>query len=182
LANFSFEEKTINSKLIYQGKIVNLKVDEVRLPNGKTSFREVIEHPGAAAVLAITPEKKVVLVRQYRYSVKEELLEVPAGKIEANEDPLECAKRELEEETGYVAENFKLLTKYYTSVGYGSEILYLYLATGLKKSVTCPDREEFLEVMEYDLDQIKEILKQKKPLDSKTLISFLILQQLQFAE
>lgn len=176
MKKLSFEEKTVDSKLIFEGKIVKLKVDDIRLPDGSMGFREVIEHSGAAAILAITEEKKIIMVRQFRYPIKQELIEIPAGKVEPGEDPLDCAKRELEEETGYVAEDFKLLAKYYTSVGFSNELLYLYLATGLTKSSSRPDQDEFLEVVEYDMARVREILEQEPILDSKTLIAFLFLQ------
>lgn len=179
MKRLSFEEKNISSRLIYEGKIVSLKVDDVRLPDGNNGFREYVKHPGAAAVLAITDEKNVVLVRQYRYPVQQELVEIPAGKLESGEDPLECAQRELEEETGYQAKNFELLAKYYPNVGYSTEILYLYLATDLQKTYSQPEQEEFLEVVEYDRDKIKKILNKQTFIDSKTLIAFLFLQQLE---
>jgi len=126
-----FEEVTINSKYIYKGTILNLRVDEVQLENGRTSSREIIEHKGAVAIVAVDGED-LIMVRQYRKAIEGELLEIPAGKLE-DEDPLECAKRELKEETGYSADRWQYVCDFYSTPGFSNERMFLYYATDLKK-------------------------------------------------
>ena len=125
------EEKTISSDRVYTGKTISLKVDTVEVPNRGYQKREIVEHNGAVGIVAITPENKVVLVRQYRKAVEKELWEIPAGKIEIGENPKECAIRELKEETGYSAENMKLIHKFYTSAGFSNQKIYIFLAENL---------------------------------------------------
>ena len=129
----SLEEKTLSTQQIFNGKVISLQVDEVELPNGKKAKRELIKHPGAVAIIAITDENKLVLVEQYRKALQRTIVEIPAGKLEKGEEPLECAKRELEEETGYECKSIELVTSFYTSPGFADEIVHVYLATGLTK-------------------------------------------------
>jgi ADP-ribose pyrophosphatase len=117
------EEKTIHTEKIFSGKIVTLEVQEVELPNGKTSKREIIKHPGAVAVLAVTNENKLVMVEQYRKPLERAIVEIPAGKLEKGEEPAVCARRELEEETGYECESLELLVSFYTSPGFADEFI-----------------------------------------------------------
>jgi ADP-ribose pyrophosphatase len=124
----NLEEKTIKTEKIFEGRIITVQVDEVELPNGKTSTRELVKHPGAVAVIAVTDEEKIVMVEQYRKPLEKEIVEIPAGKLEKGEDPAECAKRELEEETGYGCTNLELLTSFYTSPGFADELVHVYLA------------------------------------------------------
>ncbi|MCM3465851.1 NUDIX hydrolase, partial [Bacillus licheniformis] len=121
-------EKTISSQTIYEGKVITLKVDEVLLPNGHTAKREIVTHQGAVAVMALTDEGKLVAVRQFRKPLEQVIVELPAGKLEPGEEPLACAKRELQEETGYQAKDYTLLSSFFTSPGFANEILHLYLA------------------------------------------------------
>ena len=129
----SLEEKTLSTQQIFNGKVISLQVDEVELPNGKKAKRELIKHPGAVAIIAITDENKLVLVEQYRKALQRTIVEIPAGKLEKGEEPLECAKRELEEETGYECKSIELVTSFYTSPGFADEIVHVYVATGLTK-------------------------------------------------
>ncbi len=128
-----FEEKTIHTEKLFEGKVVRLQIDDVELPNGKTSKREIIKHPGAVAVLALTPENKIVLVEQYRKPMERALVEIPAGKLEPGEKPEVTAVRELEEETGYECNRLDHIISFYTSPGFADELIHLYLATGLRK-------------------------------------------------
>ncbi|MEG0663621.1 MAG: NUDIX hydrolase [Clostridia bacterium] len=161
-------EKTINSKTIYEGKIINLKVDEIELCNKKTSTREWIEHNGGVCVIAIDDDENIYLVNQFRYPYKEIVTEVPAGKREGNEDPLACAKRELLEETGFKANEYKFLGEMYPSPGYVGEIIYIYLATGLEKSEQSLDEDEFLTVEKISLEKAVEDVLSGKIKDAKT--------------
>ena len=141
-----FEEKTLESRRIYEGKIINLREDKVTTKNG-TSFREVVEHNGGAVMAAITDEGKMVMVRQYRKPAERVMLEVPAGKIDPGEDPKMTAARELKEETGYTAGKIEYITFFYPSVGYSEEKLYLYLCTELTPGETDPDESEAIDMM-----------------------------------
>ncbi len=166
-------EKELEKRLIYKGRIVNLRVDEVTLPDGKKTSREVVEHRGAVVILPITDEGKIVMVRQYRYPVGEELLELPAGTLEADEDPQFCAERELAEETGYRAEKIEFLTSYYSSPGFCTEKLYLFLATGLKAGVQKLESDEKIKVELYSMDEVKERVRNGEIKDAKSIAGIL---------
>jgi len=161
-------EEKISSEEIYHGKIVHLFCDTVRLPNGKPATREVMRHPGAAAVVPITDDGNVILVRQYRYPFASVMLEIPAGKLDPGEDPVVCARRELLEETGYEAEEFVSLGVFYPSVAVLDEKIHLYLARKMTFRAVNPDDDEFLNVEERPLELlVKEILHGDVP-DGKT--------------
>ncbi|WP_033541357.1 NUDIX hydrolase [Planococcus sp. CAU13] len=174
-----FEEKTISSERIYEGKIINLKVDEVQLPNGHTSKRELIEHPGAVAILAITPEKKIIMVEQYRKALERSIVEVPAGKLEKGEAPEMTAMRELEEETGYTADSLQLIQSFSTSPGFADEVIHLFLAEGLKKSESGAvlDDDEFVELMEVSIEEAEEMMSDERIYDAKTAFAVLWAKQ-----
>lgn len=165
-----FEEKTIKTEHIFQGKVVQLQVDDVELPNGQYSKREIIKHPGAVAVIAVTPDKKIVFVEQYRKPLEKSLVEIPAGKSERNEEPLTTARRELEEETGYTTKELTLVTSFYTSPGFADELIYIYLAKDLVRLEDPPkgDEDEFVEVIELTLDEAKKYVKDERIHDAKT--------------
>lgn len=171
-----FEEKTTHREVIYQGKIIEVVVDDVLLPNGKTSKRELVFHNGAVGIIAVTNENKFILVNQYRKVLEKNILEIPAGKIELDElDPLETAKRELEEETGYQASHIKEITRFIASPGFCNEELVLYEATGLIK-IENPlplDEDEFLEIVELTLAQAKEKILTGEICDAKTMYAIL---------
>ncbi len=174
-------EKTLSTSTAFEGTILHLRVDTVELPNGQTSRREVVEHPGGVAVVALTEDRQVLLVKQFRYPYKEIVTEIPAGKRDAGEEPLAAGRRELEEETGYTADTFTSLGMLYPSPGYCDEVIYLYLATGLHPTAAHPDADEFLEVERCPIDQLAaDILAGKLP-DAKTqtavLKAYLLLQQ-----
>ncbi|KKX56891.1 NUDIX hydrolase [Brevibacillus borstelensis] len=162
-------EKTISSQTIYEGKVITLKVDEVLLPNGHTAKREIVTHQGAVAVMALTDEGKLVAVRQFRKPLEQVIVELPAGKLEPGEEPLACAKRELQEETGYQAKDYTLLSSFFTSPGFANEILHLYLATGLTKGESQPDEDEFVEVLELTLEEAHELHRLGEIRDAKTV-------------
>lgn len=170
-----FEEKTTHSNRLYEGKIINLKVDDVSLPNGRTSKRELIEHPGAVAVIAITPENKILMVEQYRKALERSMVEIPAGKLEKGEAPEYTAMRELEEETGYTADKLELIQSFSTSPGFADEVVHLYSATGLKKSTSeaLLDEDEFVELMEVSLQEAEEMVKNQRIYDAKTAFAVL---------
>ena len=173
----TFEEKTLKSERIYEGHIINLRRDEVTVQNG-TSMREIVEHNGGAVLAAVTDEGKLVMVRQYRKPAKRVMLEVPAGKIDPGEAPETTAKRELKEETGYTPEHVRFLMQFYPSVGYSEEILYLYLCTGLAEGETHFDENEALDIEEYEIDELYEMVMAGKIEDGKTIIAILTVKKL----
>ena len=141
----NIEHKTI-SREIYKGRIISLVKDTILLPNGKTAEREIILHNGAAAIVPVDDEGNILFVRQYRQPIQDELLEIPAGLLENGEDPLDCAKRELEEETGYNALEYLHICSMYTAVGFSTEIIHIYLARGLYEGKQNLDEDEFVNV------------------------------------
>jgi ADP-ribose pyrophosphatase len=164
-----FFEKRTGGQLEYDGKYLKVRLDDVELINGHAAKRVVVEHPGGVGVLAVTPRGDVVLVRQYRYPVGEELLEIPAGKLERGEIPLDCAKRELSEETGYSASEWQELGFIYTSPGYSDERLYLFRATGLITGDVHPDNDEFVETVEIPFAELLAQVKSGALRDAKTV-------------
>lgn len=167
-------EKFLDSKVVYDGNLLKVYCDKVELPNGKEASREFIRHPGAVAVVPVTPEGNIVLVRQYRYPVGKTMLEVPAGKLDKGEHPDECARRELEEETGYVAHTIKKLSSIYTTPGFTDEVIHLYLAEHLTLAKQCPDEDEFLDVEEYTKEQIKIMINDGTINDAKSILALLL--------
>lgn len=167
-----YEEKTISKNYLYRGKIVNLRCDDALLPNGKPCKREVVEHPGGACVLCVK-EGKVVLVRQFRYPYGEELLEIPAGKLDPQEDPLLAARRELEEETGLIADLVPL-TVLYPTPGYANEKIYIYRAENVREGRRHPDEDEFLDVVLMPIEEAVALAKAGKLPDSKTSVALLM--------
>lgn len=165
----NFEEKTLSSKQIYQGKVVNLQVDEVKLPNGNTSSREIVKHPGAVAVIVVTDENKLLLVRQFRKALEKTIYEIPAGKLEIGEDPASSAKRELEEETGYIAEKLEKITGFYTSPGFADEYIHLFRASPIKLGEVSLDEDEFVEKVELSLDECLAKIESGEICDAKTI-------------
>lgn len=169
-----FYENTIDSRLIYSGKILNLRLDKVKLPNGKTSSREIVEHPGAVAVVALNEKKEVLMVKQFRKPVEEELLEIPAGKLEKGERPEICAQRELMEETGFFAGSLRYITAFYTSPGFSSEKMYLYLARDLENKKKLADEDEFIELKVIPIEQALKKIYHGEIKDAKTISGLLL--------
>ena len=169
----NFEEKTIEKSNIYTGKVVKLDVETVDLPNGKQSKREIVRHPGGVAILAYIDDNTILMVEQFRKPIDKTLLDLPAGKLEPGEDTEVCAKRELEEETGYKAEEFSYLGKIVTSPGFCDEYIYLYEAKKLYKGIIGGDDDEFINVYEYNVDTVKDMIKQGKIFDAKTICAFM---------
>ena len=175
-----FNEKTLSSNTLYEGKIIELRVDEVELPNGERSKRELIKHPGAVAIIALTDDNKLVLVEQFRKALERTIIEIPAGKIEQGEDPAQTAIRELEEETGYKANEFVYIQSFATSPGFADEIIHLYLGTSLQK-VENPapgDEDEFIGLLECSIEEIEAMLKDGRIYDAKTAYAVLYVKEL----
>ena len=167
-------EKTEKQTYIYKGRIINLRCDDITLPDGKEAKREVIEHPGGVCVLPITENDEIIFVRQFRYPYSEIILEIPAGKRDSkDEDTLECGKRELREETGAVAEKYTFLGELYPSPGYVGEIIYMYMAENLAFGDTDPDEDEFVETVKIPFDKALEMVMNGEIKDSKTQVMIL---------
>jgi ADP-ribose pyrophosphatase len=165
-----YEEKTMKSEKIYEGKILNLRIDTVELPDKKYSKREIVEHPGAVAIVPVTDDNCIILVKQFRKPVEKSLLEIPAGKLEINEEPRETANRELKEETGYVSNKMEYLFEFFTSPGFSNEKMHLFLATGLVEGDAVPESDEFIEVVKINIDDLIKMIDRGEIVDSKTIV------------
>lgn len=158
------------SKTIYKGKVFNVQIDEIEYESGNSSLREIAVHPGGAVIVALTKDYKILFVNQFRYPLQQYLLELPAGKLESNEDPLTCAIRELEEETGYKTNNIKQLGSICTTPGFSTEILHIFLATDLEDGQhNREEGEQGMEVYSFSLKEIDEKIKSGEIMDGKTL-------------
>ena len=168
----TLQETPLASETLYRGTFVTIACDTVRLPNGNNSKRIVIRHPGAACVLAETPDNKIVFVRQWRYATGQALLELPAGKLDAGEDPAACALRELAEETPYRAERVEKLAEFYTAPGFCDEKMHLYRAVNISADSTLQaDEDEFVETVLLDRAAARRALDDGSIRDAKTLIA-----------
>jgi ADP-ribose pyrophosphatase len=172
--------KTIKTERLFQGHIFDLIIEEVEEASGIVRKREVINHPGGGVVVPLLDNGDVILVRQYRYPHKKFILELPAGKLEPNEDPLACAKRELLEETGYTAEKYEKLTAMLTTPGFCNEVLHIYLATGLKKSEqgqSLDEGEQTLSVEHIPMATVIKMIELGEITDSKTIVGILLTER-----
>lgn len=167
-------EKQINRKDIYKGKIISVFEDEVLLDNGRKTEREVIEHRGVVACLPFIGGNEIILVKQYRYPVKREMFEIPAGIIERGENPEYAVRRELLEETGYSSNNIEHIVNFYTSPGYSTEALHLFFAYNLKKEIPKLDYDESISIKLLPLRESLNMIKEGRICDAKTIISIVI--------
>jgi len=172
-----FVEKEISRKTVYEGRIVNVRRDVAELTNGRHTGREVVEHPGGVCIVPMDHAGNCTLVRQFRYPFMESLLEFPAGKLERGEDPLECAIRELSEETGLHAGKIVSLGQMYPSPGYLDEVLHLYLAQDLTQGEAHPDENEFLSVETHSMEDLCEMAMANKLPDAKTMVAIFKVMQ-----
>lgn len=164
-------EEKISGEDIYGGIFLNMKRDRVSLPDGQEAVREYLTHPGAVAILAILDDGRILLERQYRYPIAKVCMEIPAGKLDPNEDPLVCAQRELEEETGYSASRWSYIRRIHPVISYSTEFIDIYLAEGLQAGKSRLDEEEFLDVFAAPLDEILAWVEQGVITDVKTTIA-----------
>ncbi len=174
----NLEEKTLSKNVIFEGRIITVHEDEVLLPNGNIASREVVEHPGGVAVVAVDEENNIYMVRQFRYPFQKVLLEIPAGKLNYGEDPFTCGVRELKEETGLTAETFDYLGSFMVSPGFCGEKIHIYLARGLSKGAMQLDPDEFLEVEKCPINELLAMIMDNKIEDAKTVIGVLKTLQL----
>lgn len=170
----NLKEECLTSKEVFSGKLLNVFLDTVLLPNGKQATREFIKHPGAVAVVPVCDDGKILLVRQFRYPTNKVLLEIPAGKLDMGEHPDECVVRELEEETGYLSKNIIKLTSIYTTPGFTDEVIHLYLARQLTKTSQNLDEDEFLNVEAYTPEEIKKMIGNGEINDAKSMLALLL--------
>lgn len=174
----NLEEKTLSQEYIYKGRVINMRVDEALLPDGKEARREVIEHNGGVCVAAVTENDEIYMVRQFRYPYMEVIYEIPAGKRDGDEDPLTCGMRELREETGMTADTFLPLGELYPSPGYCGEIIWMYAAKGLQSGSCDPDEDEFLEAVKVPLEKAVEMIMTGEIKDAKTQAAVLKVAEL----
>ncbi len=167
--NSSLEEKRLSSSKVYNGKLLKVFKDTVSLPNGKTSAREYIKHPGAVCIFALNENRDVIIEKQFRYPFDCVVTELPAGKLdESDASPLEAAKRELREETGYTADDWQYLGSYYPTVAYTNEVIHLFLAQKLHRGERHLDNDEFLDVVTMPFDELINLVLDNKLPDGKT--------------
>lgn len=167
-----FEEKTVSSRLVYEGPVFRVRQHVVESAGGQ-SVRDIVEHSGGAIMVAITGSGKIVMERQYRKAFEKALLELPAGKADPEEDPLTTAARELKEETGYTAGDVRHLVSYYPTCGYSNEYLHIYICKDLEAGEKHWDRDECIEIIEYDADELIGMIMNNEIADSKTIIGLL---------
>ena len=167
------EERKLSSEMKFDGKLIKVTYDVAEV-NGKEAWREVVHHPGASAVVAIDENNRIIMEKQFRYALNDYLLEIPAGKLDKGEDPLVCAKRELEEETGIIASEWISLGTIATSPGFCNEVIHLYVAKGLSKGEIHWDEDEYVEVERYTSDELLQCIKEETIKDSKTLSALLL--------
>lgn len=175
-----FVEKTIRTKKIFSGNIISVQVDDVLLPNGKESKREIVKHPGAVAIIPVTKDGNMIFVKQFRKPLERSLIEIPAGKIEENEDPEITAVRELEEETGFTTDTLTYVASFYTSPGFADEIIHLYYTDQLRPLTERVegDEDEFVEIVELSLEEAEQYVRDKKIYDAKTMYALLYIKLL----
>jgi len=164
------EEEAIQVHRVYSGKIINLRRDAVRLPNGREATREVVEHPGAVAIVPVTNNGEIILVRQFRYPVGQVLLEIPAGKLDPGETPEDCAARELIEETGFRAGRLQKMVSVFTGPGFTNEVIHIFLAQDLKEVGQALDSDEMLDVEFYSPPEISRLISANVIKDAKTIV------------
>lgn len=172
-----YEEKTISSELIFEGRILNLRKDKVTVRDDRTSIREIVEHNGGVVIAALTDEGKLPMVKQFRKAAERAVLELPAGKLEIGEDPKEAALRELREETGYSAREIIKLPEAFASVGYSTEVLHFYYAKGLRPGETDFDEGEAIEIAEYSVAEALDMIMDGLIEDAKTIAGIFMMKE-----
>lgn len=173
MSNMILEEKFVSTKRIYEGKIINVRVDTVQLPNGNEALREIVEHIGAVCVVPVLEDGTTYMVRQFRYPFAEAVLEIPAGKLDEGETIEAAANRELEEEIGMYATDLIYMGAFRPSVAYDEEVIHMYLARNLVKTHQHLDEDEFLNIETYKLDEVVEMVMNNELTDGKTIASIL---------
>ena len=173
-------ERKISSRLLHEGRHFSFLQDEVELPSGRRTKRDIVRHPGAVAIVPILPDGRIVLVRQYRYAAGRSLLEIPAGTLEIGEDLQKCAGRELREETGYEAEEMEHLLSCYMAPGYSSEVIHYYAASGLRDVGDDQEPDENIRTEIFTLDHIVSMIRENIIEDAKTIIGIQAILAIEF--
>jgi len=169
--------KLLKSQILFKGKVFDHQVDEIEYESGNRGIREIAIHPGGAVVVPVKDDGKIILVKQFRYPLQNTLIELPAGKLDKDEDPLVCATRELEEETGYKAKEIKKLGRIYTAPGYCTEILHIYSARGLTPgNHNREEGEHGMEILELTLTEIERMIINGQITDAKTIVGIFYLK------
>jgi len=172
------KESRITTEVVYKGDFLDVRRDEVLLPNGETGTREWINHPGAVVIIPILPNGEIALIKQFRYAARSEFLELPAGKLDEGEDPKACAFRELEEEIGYRAGKMQFIANIHPAIGFANEIMSIYLAEDLKKTNYNRDKDEFIELIPTKMEEALNLVWENKITDVKTIIGLLWLKRI----
>jgi len=176
------DHEVVSSEQVFDGHVVKLFLDDVRLPDGRTVRWESVRHPGAVGMVPLRDDGRVLMVKQYRHAVRGVLLEIPAGKLDPGEEPVECARRELAEEVGMKAEETVPLAEFYNSPGYSDERFFLYLCTGLSATPGAPETDEFLDVVEVPLDDGLAMIADGRIRDAKSIIGLTLARALKRGE
>ena len=171
-----FREKVLSSSMLYSGRAVKLRLDRIRLPSGRETSRETIEHPGSVGILPLLTRNRVLLLRQYRHAIGDTIWEIPAGTMEPGETPKECAGRELEEETGYIAKSLKPFFDCYAAPGYSMELMHLFLARGLKPKEQRPEEDEIISVEPVGGEEAFRMIRSGQIRDAKTICALAYLR------
>jgi len=171
------KESRITTEVVYKGDFLDVRRDEVLLPNGETGTREWINHPGAVVIIPILPNGEIALIKQFRYAARSEFLELPAGKLDEGEDPKACAFRELEEEIGYRAGKMQFIANIHPAIGFANEIMSIYLAEDLKKTNCNRDKDEFIELIPTNMEEALNLVWENKITDVKSIIGLLWLER-----
>lgn len=169
-------EKTQSRKTLFEGRVIDLYLEEVELPNGKTSTREIVKHPGAVAIIPVNEEGKLLLVRQFRKPLEKVIYEIPAGKLEKGEEPEACAYRELEEETGFKSNRLEKVVAFYTSPGFADERIHIYYTDELVQGEGQLDEDEFLDLVEVTLEEARAMIEDGRIDDAKTVYAVQFLE------
>ena len=176
--NMKLTEETISSETIYDGRIIKLRRDKVKLPNGAESYREIVVHRGAIAAVPLMDDGTIIMVRQFRQAAGRALLEIPAGTLEEDEDPAVCAERELQEEIGYRPDKLTLLFSSFLAPGYSSEMLHTYLAQDLVVSKSPNDEDEFIETVRIPLNEVVDLICSGDIQDAKSICGILMTERI----
>lgn len=175
-----FEEKTVETKEIFNGRIVKVRLDRVAMPDGTEAERELVFHPGGVGIVALTDNNEIIMVRQFRKPLETAIYEIPAGKLDSGEHHRECGMRELSEETGMTADSFEYLGFIYPSPGFTDEVTHVYLATGLKQGEVHPDEDEYLDIEKIPFETAYQMVMNNEINDAKSVFGILKTRQILF--